>query len=100
MMRALVLGAMALAVSAAGALANGHGYRHHYGYGYAGPVFEYTGNAYDGYPGPSYSRTSYPIYAAVPAYAAPIVSTPAYGYGLGYWGRPPGYWGGYGYGWR
>ena len=93
MMRVLVLGAAAVALSAASASADGYsyGHRHHYGYpyGYATPVFEYTGNAYYGYPAPSYSRTSYPIYAAVPAYAAPRV----YGYA-------PGCWGGCRYGWR
>jgi hypothetical protein len=72
MMRALVLGAAALALSAAGASANGYHHRHHYGYhyGYAGPVFDYTGNAYYGFPPHSYQHTPWPI------------------------------WGGYGYGWR
>jgi hypothetical protein len=83
MMRVLVLGVAALALSAASASADGY-YQHHYGYpyGHATPVFEYTGNAYYGYPAPSYSRTSYPIYAAVPAYAAPK----AYDYAPGCWG--------------
>jgi hypothetical protein len=45
-----------------------HGYRHHYGhhYGYAGPVFESNGNAYYGFPAPSYIHTPWPIYAAPP----------------------------------
>jgi hypothetical protein len=45
-----------------------HGYRHHYGhyYGYAVPVFEYSGNAYYGFPAPSYIHTPWPIYAAEP----------------------------------
>jgi hypothetical protein len=75
--------------------ADGYGYRHHYGYhyGYAVPVFEKNGNAYYGFPAPSYIHTPWPIYAAVPIRPAPIVSAPPYGYG-------PGYWGGYGYGWR
>jgi hypothetical protein len=73
----LVLGLAALALSAATASADGYGYRHHYGYhyGYAGPVFDYTGNAYYGFPPHAYQHTPWPI-----------------------WGR--GYWGGYGYGWR
>jgi len=80
--------------------ADGNGYRHHYGYhGYAVPVFESNGNAYYGFPAPSYIHTPWPIYAAVPIRPAPIVSAPPYGYGPGYWGQP-GYWGGYGYGWR
>jgi len=70
-------------------------YRCHYGYhyGYAVPVFEKNGNAYYGFPAPSYIHTPWPIYVAVPIPPAPIVSTLPYGYGLGYWG-------GYGYGWR
>src|SRR6516225_5424768 len=78
-----------------------HGYRHHYGYhyGYAVPVFEKNGNAYYGFPAPSYIHTPWPIYAAVPIRPAPIVSAPPFGYGPGYWGRRD-YWGGYGYGWR
>jgi|ERR1700756_4209266 hypothetical protein len=97
-MKALVLGAAALALSAASASANG--YRHHYGYhyGYGPPVFERSGNAYYGYPAPSYIHSPWPIYAAVPIHAAPVVLAPTYGYGPGYWGR--GYGGGYGYGWR
>jgi hypothetical protein len=92
-MKALVLGAAALALSVANASADGyrHGYRYHYGY--ATPVFEYSGNAYYGFSAPSYIHTSWPIYAAVPVRAAPVVSAPSYGYGSGYWG-------GYGYGWR
>jgi hypothetical protein len=92
MMRGIVLGATSLALSAVSASADGyeHVYRHHYGYhyGYATPVFEYTGNAYYGFPPPSYIYTPYPIYAAVPI--GPVVSAPSYGY-------RPGYWGGYGY---
>jgi hypothetical protein len=69
----------ALAFSAASASSDGHGYRHHYGYhyGYEGPVFESNGNAYYGFPAPSYIHAPWPIY----------------GYG-------PGYWGGYRYGSR
>jgi len=49
-MKALVLGAAALALSVPNASADG--YRHGYGYhyGYATPVFEYSGNAYYGFP--------------------------------------------------
>jgi hypothetical protein len=96
MMRAIVLGTAALAVSAASASADGYRYGHRYGYhyGYAVPVFEYTAGAYYGYPAPSYTRTPWPIYAAVPIRAAPVVSAPADGYGPGYWGRT-GYWGGW-----
>ena len=76
MMRSIVLGATALALSAAGASADGyeHVYRHHYGYhySYAGPVIDYTGNAYYGFPPHAYQHTPWPI-----------------------WG---GDWGGYGYG--
>ena len=92
-MKALVLGAAALALSVPNASADG--YRHGYGYhyGYATPVFEYSGNAYYGFPAHAYQHTPWPIYAAVPIHVAPIVSAPAYGYGAGYWG-------GYGYGWR
>jgi hypothetical protein len=101
MMRTLVLGAATFALSAASASADGYGHRHHYGYhyGYGPPVFEQSGNAYYGYPAPSYIHSPWPIYAAVPIYAAPVVSVPASGYAPGY-GR--GYWGGYGYGygWR
>jgi hypothetical protein len=95
MTRTLIAGAGALVLSAATASADGFGYRHNYGYhyGYATPVFEYSGNAYYGYPAPSYIHTPWSIYAAVPIPAAPVVSAPAYGYG-------PGYWGGYRYGWH
>jgi hypothetical protein len=97
MMRALVLGAIALALSAASASAEGYryGHEHHkrYHYGYAVPVFDSEAAAYYGYPAPSYIHAPWPIYAAVPIHPAPVVSAPAYGY-------PPGYWGGYGYGWR
>jgi hypothetical protein len=42
--------------------ADGYGYRHHYGYhyGYAVPVFEKNGNAYYGFPAPSYIHTPWP----------------------------------------
>jgi hypothetical protein len=97
MMRTLVLGTAALALSAAGASADGYryGHVHHYGhhYGYVSPVFEYTGNAYYGYPAPSYSMTPAPIY--VPAPSVPRT----YAYAPEYW-RRTGYWGGSGYGWR
>src|ERR1700757_1830056 len=74
MMKTLVLGGAALALSVVSPSANGHGYRHHngYHYGYAGPVVDYTGNAYYGFPPHAYQHTPWPI-----------------------WG---GYWGGYGYG--
>jgi hypothetical protein len=69
-MRGIVLGAAALAFSAASVSADGysHVYRHHYGYhyGYATPVFDYTGNAYYGFPPPSYIHASWPIHVAVP----------------------------------
>src|SRR5215831_3316413 len=56
MTRALIFGAVALALSAVSASANGYHYRHHYGhhYGYAGPVIDYTGNAYYGFPPHAY----------------------------------------------
>lgn len=91
MMRVLVLGAVVL--SGASASADGYSYRHHYGYhyGYAAPVFESNGNAYYGYPAPSYIHTPWPIYAAAPIhYVAPVVLTPAYGRGP-YWGGDYGY---------
>lgn len=76
MMRSVVLAAAAFALSAASASADGyeHVYRHHYGYhySYAGPVIDYTGNAYYGFPPHAYQHTPWPI-----------------------WG---GYWAGYGYG--
>jgi hypothetical protein len=94
MMRPFVLGATALAISVTSASADGYGYRHHGRY-YASavPVFEYTGNAYYGFPAPSYIHSPWPIYAAVPIRVAPLVSPPASDYGAGYWG-------GYRYGWR
>ena len=74
MMRALVLGVAAVAISASSASANGYHHRHHYGYhyGYAGPVVDYMGGAYYGFPPHAYQHSPWPI-----------------------WG---GYWGGYGYG--
>ncbi len=66
MMRVLILGVAALALSVASASADGysHGYRHHYGYhyGYAGPVIDYTGNAYYGFPPHAYQHTPWPIW--------------------------------------
>ena len=66
MMRALVLGVAALALSVVNASADGYsrGYRHHYGYyyDYAGPVFDYTGNAYYGFPPHAYQHTPWPIW--------------------------------------
>jgi hypothetical protein len=100
-MRSLIATVLSVAtLLSASSIAQG-AYRHHYGYhyGYAVPVFESNGNAYYGFPTPSYIHTPWPIHAAVPIRPAPIVSAPRYGYGPGYWGRP-GYWGGYGYGWR
>jgi hypothetical protein len=75
MTRALVVGAAAVALLGTSASADGYRYRHHYGYhyGYAGPVIDYTGNAYYGFPPHAYQHSMWPI-----------------------WG---GYWGGYGRGW-
>jgi len=89
MIKAFIFGTVALALSAANASADGYryGYGHHYGY--AVPVFEYEAGAYYGFPAPSYTMNPWPIYAAVPIHAAPR----PYDYA-------PGYWGGYGYGWR
>ncbi len=97
MMKSIVLGAAALVLSAASASADGysHVYRHHYGYyyGYAVPVFDSEAGAYYGFPAPSYIHTPWPIGVAVPIRPTPTVSPPSYGY-------RPGYWAGYGYGWR
>jgi hypothetical protein len=111
MSKALVLGAAVLAFSAASASAQVYTTPD---YGYAEPVADLAEPA-DGYaaaPPPAY--TAPPVYAApvytpptvyvVPApvyaapvvsgyYAAPVVSQPIYAYA-------PGYWGGYGHGWR
>ena len=65
MVRRIVLGATAMTLFAASASADGysHVHRHHYGYhyGYATPVFDYSGNAYYGFPPPSYIHTPWPI---------------------------------------
>jgi hypothetical protein len=75
-------------------------------YGYATPVADLAPPAY-GYAAPSYGYAT-PAYAApatagttivivtpgAPAYTAPPVV------GSGYYNYAPGYWGGYGYGWR
>ena len=112
MTRALILGAAALALSAGAASAQVYTTPD---YGYPEPVAD-LGAPADGYaataPPPAY--TAPPVYAApvyapppvyvVPApvytaplvsgyYAAPVVSRPIYAYA-------PGYWGGYGHGWR
>ena len=64
MTRALIFGAVALALSAVSASANGYHHRHHYGYhyGYAGPVIDYTGNAYYGFPPHAYQHSPWPIW--------------------------------------
>jgi hypothetical protein len=64
MTRALIVGAAAVALLGTSASADGYRYRHHYGYhyGYAGPVFDYTGNAYYGFPPHAYQHTPWPIY--------------------------------------
>jgi hypothetical protein len=105
MSKALVLGAAALVISAASASAQI----------YSEPVADLAVPA-DGYAAPAAPPvyTAPPVYAApvytpppvyvVPApvytaplvsgyYAAPVVSRPIYAYA-------PGYWGGYGHGWR
>jgi len=75
MIRTLVLAVAAAALLGTGASANGYHHRHYgYHYGYAGPVVDYTGNAYYGFPPHAYQHSPWPI-----------------------WG---GYWGDYGYGWR
>jgi hypothetical protein len=63
MMRTLVIGAAAVALLGTSALADGYRYRHHYGYhGYAGPVVDYTGNAYYGFPPHAYQHSPWPIW--------------------------------------
>jgi hypothetical protein len=102
MSKAFILGAAFLAFSAASALADGSAEPP------APPVEGYAA------PAPPQAYTAPPVYAApvytapqvyvVPApvyvtpltpryYAAPVVSQPIYAYA-------PGYWGGYGHGWR
>ena len=102
MTRALILGAAALVLSAASASAQ---------VGYPEPVADLAAPA-DGYAAPAAPPvyTAPPVYAApvyapppvyvvpapvytAPYYAAPVVSRPIYAYA-------PGYWGGYGHGWR
>jgi hypothetical protein len=108
MTRALILGAAALVVSAASASAQVYTTPD---YGYAESVADLAAPA-DGYaaPAPPPVYTAPPVYAApvyapptvyvvpapvyaAPYYAAPVVSRPIYAYA-------PGYWGGYGHGWR
>jgi hypothetical protein len=99
MSKALVLGAAALVFSAASASAQVYTTPD---YGYA-PVADLAAPA-DGYaaPAPPPVYTAPPVYAApvyapppvsAPYYAAPVVSRPIYAYA-------PGYWAGYGHGWR
>jgi hypothetical protein len=99
----LVLGVAALALSTGVASAQvvypGYGYAP-YGYGYAAtaPLYGYAAPAY-GY-GPAYAAPSTAgttiviVTPGAPAYTAPPVV------GSGYYNYAPGYWGGYGYGWR
>jgi hypothetical protein len=108
MSKAVVLGAAALVFSAVSASAQVYTTPD---YGYAEPVADLAAPA-DGYAAPAappvytappvYAAPVYapptvyvvpaPVYAA-PYYAAPVVSRPIYAYA-------PGYWGGYGHGWR
>ena len=112
MIKALVLGTVALVFSAAGASAQVYPLDN----GYADPVAELAPPA-EGYaaPAPPPAYAAPPIYAApvytpppvyvvpapvyaapvvpAPVYRAPVVSRPIYAYA-------PGYWGGYGHGWR
>ena len=99
----LVLGVAALALSAGPASAQwvypGYGYAP-YGYGYSGygyaataPLYNYAapGYGYAGYGAPATAGTTVIIVTpGAPAYTAPPVAS----------GYAPGYWGGYGYGWR
>jgi hypothetical protein len=67
-----------------------------YGYGYAAtaPLYDYAAPAY-GYGAPAQAGTTIIIVTpGAPAYTAPPVV------GSGYYNYAPGYWGGYGYGWR
>ena len=108
MSKVLILGAAALVFSAASASAQVYTTPD---YGYADPVADLAAPA-DGYAAPPAPPvyTAPPVYAApvyapppvylvpapvytAPYYAAPVVSRPIYAYA-------PGYWGGYGHGWR
>jgi hypothetical protein len=115
-MRALVLGVTTLALSAGAALAQapaqdvypssgyaqyGYGYAPYgygytsYGYGYAAPLYDYAGYGYaaPAIAAPATARTTVIIVTPGSGYSAPVV-------GSGYYNYAPGYWGGYGYGWR
>jgi hypothetical protein len=106
----LVLGVAALALSAGAASAQqwvypGYGYAPYgygyasYGYGYAAPapLYDYAGAGYGyaapGYGAPATAGTTIIIVTPGSGYSAPVV-------GSGYYNYAPGYWGGYGYGWR
>jgi hypothetical protein len=112
MSKALALGVAALVFSAASASAQVYTTPD---YGYTEPIADLAAPA-DGYAAPAappvytappvYAAPLYappavyvvpaPVYAAplpAPVYGAPVVSRPIYAYA-------PGYWGGYGHGWR
>jgi hypothetical protein len=100
MSKALVLGAAVLAFSAAGAgvtWADGAADLPPPAEGYAAPAVPPVYSAPPVYAVPVYTAPQVyvvpaPIYAA-PVVSAPVVSRPIYAYA-------PGYWGGYGHGWR
>ena len=90
-MRALLLGIATLALSAGAASAQVPGYNY-YGatvplYGYATPGYGYGAVA------PATGGSTIIIVTPGSAYTAPPVAS-------GYYNYAPGYWGGYGYGWR
>ena len=124
MTRALIVGAAALALSAATASAQVYVTP---GYGYATPVADLAAPGYGAAPTYGYAAPAYavpaPVYTAPPVYAAPLYAAPpvyaapapvytAPPVVSGYYAAPsavvsqpiynyaPGYWGGYGYGWR
>jgi hypothetical protein len=99
----LVLGVATLALSAGAASAqwvypgygyapSGYGYS---GYGYGAPLYDYAGFGYgaSAYGAPPTAGTTVIIVTPGSAYTAPPVAS-------GYYNYAPGYWGGYGYGWR
>ena len=81
--------------------ANGGGWYPGYGYGYGyaatAPLYDYAapgyGYAAPGYGAPATAGTTIIIVTPGSGYSAPVV-------GSGYYNYPPGYGGGYGYGWR
>ena len=101
----LVLGVITLALSAGAASAQqwvypGYGYAPYgygyasYGYGYAAPapLYDYAGAGY-GYAAPAYGAPATAGTTVIIVNPSPAYTAPSYGYA-------PGYWGGYGYGWR